>query len=173
MTTEYEATVYDLDGTLVRLAVDWKAAAEPIQAIIREHGDDAEADDALDLLPVADSLGINDEIEPHLARAECEGAGHSERLPLLDELIDSEVPVAVCSLNCEAACRRALATHGVREEVEVIVGRDSVENRKPHPGPLLTAVDRLGVSPEKTLFVGDSESDAVTARRAGTDFRRV
>ncbi len=176
MCERYDAVVYDLDGTLVRLAVDWEAAVEPIAPIIEKRGGDADADDALDLLPVAESLGVADEIEPHLAAAECDGADDSERLPLLDEFVeavDADIPVAICSLNCEAACRRALRAHGVPEEVEVVVGRDSVERRKPHPQPLLTAVERLGARPGETLFVGDSESDAVTARRAGTRFRRV
>ncbi|MFD1512082.1 HAD family hydrolase [Halomarina rubra] len=170
-THEYDAVVYDLDGTLVRLAVDWEAAAEPIKPIVRAHGGDASADDALDLLPVAESLGVAGEVEPHLARAERAGAADAERLPLLTEFVEADVPVGVCSLNCEAACREALGAHGVT--AEVVVGRDTVAERKPHPRPLLTAVERLGASPATTLFVGDSDSDAVTARRAGTAFRRV
>ncbi|MGA9399925.1 HAD family hydrolase [Haladaptatus sp.] len=173
MTDEYDAVVYDLDGTLVRLAVDWAAAAKEIQPIIREHGGEATANDALDLLPVAKSLGIEEKIEPHLAAAERAGARQSERLPLLEEFADVERPVAICSLNCEAACRLALEEHGVPNGTDVIVGRDSVTERKPHPQPLLTAVDRLDAVPERTLFVGDSDSDAVTARKAGTAFRRV
>ncbi len=173
MTDEYDAVVYDLDGTLVRLAVDWAATAEEIKPILREHGAEATANDALDLLPVAESLGIEGEIEPHLAAAERAGARQSEPLPLLNDFADADGPVAICSLNCEAACRLALAEHGVPNEPEVIVGRDSVGERKPHPEPLLTAVERLGAVPEQTLFIGDSDSDAETARRAGTAFRRV
>jgi phosphoglycolate phosphatase-like HAD superfamily hydrolase len=175
VTDEYDAVVYDLDGTLVRLAVDWAAAAEPIKPILRDHGAgaDADADDALDLLPVAESLGVEAEIEPHLAEAEREGARESERLPLLDEFADATLPVGICSLNCEDACLLALDAHDVPNATDVIVGRDSVAERKPHPQPLLTAVRELGATPERTLFVGDSDSDAVTAQRAGTAFRRV
>ncbi|WP_254537405.1 HAD family hydrolase [Halomarina litorea] len=169
----YDAVVYDLDGTLVRLAVDWAETAERIEPVLRSHGAETDVDDALDLLPIAEELGVADEIEPSLAAAECEGARRSERLPLLDEFADSEKPVGVCSLNCEAACRAALDTHGVTREVGAIVGRDSVAERKPHPRPLLTAVEALGSTPERTLFVGDSDSDRVTAERAGTAFRRV
>lgn len=173
MADSYDAVVYDLDGTLVRLAVDWKEAAKQIKPIIRQYGGDANADDALDLLPVAEEIGVADEIEPHLASAERDGARRSERLPVMDELIESTVPVGICSLNCEAACRDALNAHNVSKDIGVIVGRDSVTERKPHPEPLLTAVNELGATPERTLFVGDSDSDEVTARRAGTAFRRV
>lgn len=173
MTDTYDAVVYDLDGTLVNLAVDWAEAAEQIKPILRDHGADPTADDALDLLPVAEELGVEDEIEPHLAAAEREGARESERLALVDEFEDQSVPVGICSLNCEAACRDALDAHDVSRDVAVIVGRDSVSERKPHPDPLLAAVEELDVPPERTLFVGDSDSDEQTAQRAGTDFRSV
>lgn len=67
-----------LDGTLVRLAVDWEETAEQIRPIIRQHGGDADADDALDFLPIADEIGATEEIEPHLASAERDGARQSE-----------------------------------------------------------------------------------------------
>jgi len=173
MEDRYDAVVYDLDGTLVRLAVDWQAAAERITPIVRAHGGDAEADDALDLLPVAESVGAAEAVEPHLAAAECDGARDSERLATMDEFESVTLPVGVCSLNCAAACHEALATHDVTRDVGAVVGRDSVAERKPHPRPLLTAVEQLGVEPDRTLFVGDSDSDQLTARRAGTAFRRV
>jgi phosphoglycolate phosphatase-like HAD superfamily hydrolase len=173
MVDSYDAVVYDLDGTLVRLAVDWEETAEQIRPIIRQHGGDADADDALDFLPIADEIDATEEIEPHLASAERDGACQSERLPVMDELVESMVPVGICSLNCEAACRDALDAHGISKDVGAIVGRDSVTERKPHPEPLLAVINELGAVPERTLFIGDSDSDEVTARRAGTAFRRV
>ncbi|WP_435333855.1 HAD family hydrolase [Haloarchaeobius sp. TZWWS8] len=173
MTASYDAVVYDLDGTLVRLAVNWAATADRIAPILHDHGWEGEADDALDLLPVADQLRARAEVDPHLEHAEVAGARESARLSAMDELEGESRPVAICSLNCEAACREALSTHGVDREVAAIVGRDSVAERKPHPQPLLAAVERLGVAPERTLFVGDSDSDELTAQRAGTGFRRV
>lgn len=173
MTDDYDAVVYDLDGTLVHLAVDWAATADRLRPLFADHGVQTDADDALDMLPLADEYDLHDEIAPTLEAAEVAGARDSAPLPLLDEFESSSQPVAICSLNCEAACRAALATHGVDRAVEVIVGRDSVATRKPDPEPLLTAVRALDVAPERTLFVGDSENDRVTAERAGTQFRMV
>ena len=73
----------------------------------------------------------------------------------------------------EAACRTALDVHDLASHVEAVVGRDTVATRKPDPEPLLAALDPLDVPPERALFVGDSERDAVTAERAGMDFRYV
>jgi Predicted phosphatases len=51
-----------------------------------------------------------------------------------------------------------------------VVGRDTVRTHKPEPESLLAAVDALGVDPDRCVFVGDSESDRVTADRAGVPF---
>jgi HAD superfamily hydrolase (TIGR01549 family) len=39
--------------------------------------------------------------------------------------------------------------------------------RKPHPEPLLTALDQLGLPPRSAVYVGDAPEDMEMARRAG------
>jgi phosphoglycolate phosphatase len=169
--TEYDAVVYDLDGTLVRLTVNWDAVARDVAAVLTERGVEP-GEDLWGMLEVADETGHRGAIERAIAAHEKPGARDSERLPTADEL-PREEPVAVCSLNCEAACRIALDTHGLAGHVRAVVGRDTVETEKPDPEPLLTAVEALGASPERTLFVGDGERDELTAQRAGCGFRYV
>jgi len=169
------ARVYDLDGTLVRLDVDWRDAERSLRAAIRATSVEADADGAgvWELFDVAQEYGVLDAVEGAVAPHEVRGAQTAERLPTADELADLTVPVAVCSLNCEEACRTALERHDLLDEVAAIVGRDSVPYRKPHPEPLLAAIRAIDADPEETLFVGDSESDEHTAERAGTAFRYV
>jgi phosphoglycolate phosphatase len=164
----YDAVVYDLDGTLVHLAVDWDAAATEVAQVFDEHDEDAPAD-----LDRSDEVGLRDPVEAVLSRHEREGGRLSERLALADCVPQHALPVGVCSLNCEAACRVALETHDIDEAVGAVVGRDTVATRKPDPEPLLTTLDRLSAGPEAALFVGDSRRDEETARRAGVDFRYV
>ncbi|WP_435063858.1 HAD family hydrolase [Halobaculum sp. EA56] len=168
----YDAVVFDLDGTLVRLAVDWDAAASDAVALFERHGHDAAGAGLWDLLERADDVGLRSELEAVLAEHETSGAAASERLAHADHLPLS-VPTGVCSLNCEAACRTALERHDLADHVASVVGRDSVPTYKPDPAPLLATLDDLGVVPDRGLFVGDSERDAVTAERAGVDFRWV
>ena len=168
----YEGVVYDLDGTLVRLNVDWDQAEVDVAARFRQQGIDPDGHDLWDLLDRAYSEGFDSLLERTLSEHEREGARSSDLLPAAAALPLS-VPTAVCSLNCEAACRIALETHGLDRDVDAIVGRDTVDTYKPHPEPLLEAVRRLATPPEQTLFVGDSERDALTAERAGIDFRHV
>ena len=169
----FEAVVYDLDGTLVDLAVDWDAAARDAAAALREVGVDAGGIDLWAMLDVADEAGRRDVIERVLSDHEREGARASTRLGLADDAVDRAPPKGVCSLNCEAACHLALDAHDLARHVDAVVGRDSVATRKPDPQPLLETLRRLDADPADAVFVGDSERDAVTAERAGVGFRYV
>jgi phosphoglycolate phosphatase-like HAD superfamily hydrolase len=171
--TDYDAVVYDLDGTLVRLVVDWAACEAELAGLLEEAGVDATDMDAWELLRAAEDAGIGAEAEAIIASYEREGATNSVRLETADEVPNWDVPVGVCSLNCEAACHTALERAALRDMVDVVIGRDSHTERKPHPGPLEAAVGALGADPARCLFVGDSDSDRVTAERAGTSFRSV
>ena len=51
--------------------------------------------------------------------------------------------------------------------VTVTVAGDEVARRKPHPDLLLAACEKLGVSPQQTLLIGDSGNDAQAAHAAG------
>jgi phosphoglycolate phosphatase len=171
--SDLDAVVYDLDGTLVRLAVDWAALEADMEAVLRDAGVEPDGLGAWELLDAAERAGVGSEVEALVAAAERDGARDSTRLALADALAERTTPVGVCSLNCEAACRIALETHGLAGAVEYVVGRDSIPERKPAPEPLLAVVEALGARPERTLFVGDSASDRTTAERAGARFAPV
>jgi len=165
-----DAIVYDLDGTLVRLDVDWEAAAHDAAAVLRARGLDVSDLSLWDMLQRATAEGYRRQVNEAIAEHEREGARRAERLPLAEDLPRS-VPVGVCSLNAEAACRIALELHGLDGQVDAIVGRDTLEVHKPDPAPLLWTLAAMDAAPESALFVGDSERDASAARRAGVDFQ--
>ena len=170
-----DAIVYDLDGTLVELAVDWDAVADDVVGTYAEHALVPPTGDLWTLLDVATDYDVEAAVEETIAGHERVGASESTLLPLGERLAagDDDRPAAVCSLNCEDACHIALETQGLEGTIEAVVGRDTVRTHKPEPESLLAAVDALGVEPERAVFVGDSESDAVTADRAGVPFVRV
>ncbi|MFC7185453.1 HAD family hydrolase [Halorubrum yunnanense] len=173
-----DAIVYDLDGTLVELAVDWGAVAESVLDVYAGHAVKPPTDELWGLLEAADGYGIGDPVEEAIAVHERSGARDSTLLPLGERLVEGgdggagTPPTGVCSLNCEEACRVAVDTHGLGDALDpdAIVGRDTAETHKPDPESLLAAVDALGAAPEDALFVGDSRRDAVTAERADVAF---
>lgn len=162
----YDTVVFDLDGTLVRLTVDWSVVAREVAGALEER--DIDPPDSLwGMLETADENGARGVVERIIAAHEREGARGSERLPAADTI--PEGPVGVCSLNAEEACHIALETHDI-VGITAVVGRDTVATEKPDPDPLLETIDRLDGDPSRTLFVGDTDRDRETADRAGTDY---
>jgi phosphoglycolate phosphatase len=148
--------------------------------VYRDHGVEPPTEELWTLLEAADDHGIGDAVEEAIGLHERAGARDSTLLALGNRLIEAgdgatEPPAGVCSLNCEAACRIAVETHGLGEAIEsdAIVGRDTAETHKPEPESLLAAIDRLGAAPENALFVGDSPRDATAAERAGVAYAWV
>lgn len=56
---------------------------------------------------------------------------------------------------------------GLIQWVDLVVGGDTCERRKPDPQPLLHACTQLGVTSLQALMVGDSTNDVQAARAAG------
>ena len=49
----------------------------------------------------------------------------------------------------------------------IVVGGDTLSERKPSPEPLWYVAEILGVAPENMLMVGDSHNDLLAAKAAG------
>ena len=56
---------------------------------------------------------------------------------------------------------------GVYDDFAIVISGDTLQNKKPHPEPLLHAAEFFKVEPAKALMVGDSISDVKAARAAG------
>ena len=55
----------------------------------------------------------------------------------------------------------------LEEAFDAVVAADDTERHKPHPEPLLLALDRLRADPGEAAYVGDSPFDVQAARAAG------
>jgi pyrophosphatase PpaX len=62
---------------------------------------------------------------------------------------------------------RGLQVAGLEAAFAIIVGADEVTNPKPHPEPVLKALDLLGATAAETVFIGDSRHDIECGRDAG------
>ena len=63
---------------------------------------------------------------------------------------------------------RELMEHfGVMDYFEVLIGFENVVNPKPHPEPILTALDQMGAGKENVWMIGDTRLDLEASSRAG------
>jgi pyrophosphatase PpaX len=56
---------------------------------------------------------------------------------------------------------------GIASYFDVVVGSDMTERHKPHPDPVLKALELLGATPDEAAYVGDSPFDMQAAKAAG------
>jgi pyrophosphatase PpaX len=62
---------------------------------------------------------------------------------------------------------RGLKLAGLDQAFEIVVGAGDVTHPKPHPEPVLKALELLDAAPEGAVFVGDSRHDMECGRAAG------
>jgi phosphoglycolate phosphatase len=85
----------------------------------------------------------------------------------LQTLHAAGIRTGICSNKPDDLCQMLVRDFAVGEYLDEVLGSGGDLPRKPDPAPLLRIIGRLGVSPEDTLYVGDSETDVTTARNAG------
>jgi len=177
--------LFDLDGTLIDSAPDIHAEANRTLAA-----------EGLPPLPFTQVKGFIGKGVPNLIARLLEASGRPHEGPQQDRMIarfteNYETAVdltviysgAIPALEALRAAGHRLGlvtnkpirpTHAVLAHLdmghlfETVWGGDSLPTRKPDPAPLLAGLEALGGGP--AIYVGDSETDAETALRAGLPF---
>jgi len=86
---------------------------------------------------------------------------------MLDEVRSSGRLTALVTSKATRGTNRILEQTGMSGKFDAIITADDVERHKPHPEPLLKALEVLKVRPEQAVYVGDSLFDIDSAQRAG------
>ena len=62
---------------------------------------------------------------------------------------------------------RGLKVADLEDQFDTVVGSDDVTHPKPHPEPVLKALNLLGATAAEAVFIGDSRHDMESGRAAG------
>lgn len=87
---------------------------------------------------------------------------------LLEDLAKNNVPLGVVTNKPAAFTEPLLKSLGIFQMFGSVISGDTCEERKPHPMPVLTALEQLNAAPATSVLVGDSPNDALSARGAKT-----
>jgi putative hydrolase of the HAD superfamily len=193
---DIDAVTVDAYGTLLTLRdpVPALAAALSKHGVDRERADVERAFRAEVVYYAANKLAARDrgalvELRRACAAVFLEAAGASlpvaafepdftaslvfEPLPgaveALERLRGRGLPLALVA-NWDTSLRDHLRDHRLDAYFTAVVISAEVGAAKPDPKPFLLAVEALGVSPDRTVHVGDSEDDEAGARAAGLLF---
>ncbi|MBN1934676.1 MAG: HAD-IA family hydrolase, partial [Anaerolineae bacterium] len=88
-------------------------------------------------------------------------------------LREAGLTLGIVSTKRRYRIEEILARDDMLAPFDLIVGGEDVTRHKPDPQSLLLALDRLGVDPARTLYIGDSVIDAQAAQNAGLVFVAV
>lgn len=173
----YPTVLFDLDGTLIDsgeiILSSFRHATQTVLA--REIPDEVLAAAVGGSNIYEQMRAFDEERAEELVRVYRE---HNE--PLHDDLVAFEGIERVLDrlraegrqLGIVTAKRRktvdlAFAILPLERYFDSVVTSEQTEHHKPHPEPVLTALDRLGSTPEEAAFVGDSPFDMGAGKAAG------
>lgn len=169
-----EAIIFDFDGTLAELNIDFDWLKSQVHEQARRIGYSGDWPGGY-LLEEVEALskelgqGFADDAMAFIQRVEMEAASRGKLFPytrgLLAEVKQNGLGPAIISRNCGPAIRTVFPE--IDHESMVFLPREAVENTKPHPGHLLDACFALKARPEASVVVGDHPMDITTALSAG------
>ncbi len=79
------------------------------------------------------------------------------------------IRIAIVSNKFDKAVKE-LAKYYFSDMIDVAIGESPQIRKKPAPDTVFMALDMLGVTKEETLYIGDSDTDVLTAKNAGVPF---
>jgi pyrophosphatase PpaX len=86
---------------------------------------------------------------------------------VLEQLHRNGIKLGVVTTKMRLTTEKGLKFVGIFDYMDAIVTIDDVVNAKPHPEPVLKAMELLGADPATTLMLGDSTVDIKSAVAAG------
>lgn len=175
--------LFDLDGTLLRGAIDFEQMRLEVLGVVERFGLAPEPFRTLPVLELVErAMADLDAREAgtgsRFARTahemvtaiELAAARDAQVYPGVPELLlwlrEAGFRVGIVTRNCRLAVERALARRPLARDV--LLTRDDVARVKPDPEHLLAALRCLGVPPAAAVMCGDHPMDVVAGRAAGT-----
>ena len=182
MLPPFEAILFDYDGTLAVLNLDFAAMRRHLLAFTVAQGIASQEFSGLDILEMLERATAllhqhHPEQAARYARAaaqllqdmEVEAARSSGLLPGVQELLATlrheHIGVGIVTRNCDAAVR--VTFPHIDAYCQAFVPRDCVTQVKPNPAHLQVALDCLGTTPERAIMVGDGAMDMQAGKALG------
>jgi phosphoglycolate phosphatase len=175
-----KAVIFDFDGTLAVLNIDFSLMRERIFDLMKHYGIRHETIQEKYLLEITDEVYQSlreknpsgaetffQESHRILHEVEMKAAEEGRLIPgtkaTLKRLRRKGIKVGIITRNCEDAVRKVFPS--VNDYCDVFVSRNSVKRVKPHPDHLTYVMKKLKISQEEAVMVGDHMIDIQAGRR--------
>ena len=173
--------IFDYDGTLVHLNIDFGAMRQDVEKLLNEYGIEPEDLKGFYILEMIDeaagrlseksgsegavlSRKCLDLVIAHELEAAKEGRILPGVMEMLELLRKRGVKVGVITRNCDEAVKKVFPR--LENLCDIYIPRDRVGRVKPHPDHLVLALEGLGVKEAaRCLMVGDHVLDVEGGKR--------
>ncbi len=177
-----KAVIFDFDGTLAALNIDFSSMRERVFDLIKRSGIKEESVQERYLLEIIDEVyemlweknpsgaeTFYRESHDILHEVEMKAAGKGRLIPgaarTLKGLREKGLKVGIITRNCAEAIRKVFPD--IDDFCDVFISRNSVKKVKPHPDHLTYVMKSLEVSGEEAIMVGDHMIDIQAGKRVG------
>jgi 2-phosphoglycolate phosphatase len=175
------AALFDLDGTLLDSAPDMLATANRMRAsrgigpmtldVLRPHVSKGSRAMLAAAFPEMEQAPREAMVAEFLAIYQEELGRHSVLFDgvadMLDALDAAGSTWGIVTNKPEYLARDILPQLGWETRCAVLIGGDTLAEKKPHPLPLQVAAERIGITIADCVYVGDDERDIQASRAAG------
>ncbi|NWG04704.1 MAG: HAD family hydrolase [Syntrophaceae bacterium] len=176
------AVIFDFDGTLAVLNIDFSLMRERIFDLMRHYDVQEKLIQEKYLLEIIDEVDQilwkenPSEAEDFYQKAhdilhdiEMKAAETGRLIPgteaILKKLKDNGIKIGIITRNCEDAVRKVFPN--INDFCDVFVSRNSVKRVKPHPDHLTYVMELLKISGKESAMVGDHIIDVQAGKGAG------
>ncbi|WP_457640561.1 HAD family hydrolase [Persephonella sp.] len=178
---EKELFLFDLDGTVINSSKDISVAVNyaleklgkdplPQKEIIKHVGYGGKK--LMEgVLGTTDEDIINKAVELFREYYFKYPAEYTTLYPYVEELFielkNRDKKIGIVTNKYEDISRRIIEKLNIDRYLDILIGGDTVEKKKPDPEPIMYAVEKLSKSPYQTVMIGDSEADIQAGKFAG------
>lgn len=176
------AIIFDFDGTLAILNIDFSLMREQVFDLIGRYGIEEKTVQEKYLLEIIDEVyqilwkkspsaseAFYRESHHILHEVEMRAAEQGRLIPgteaTLKGLREKGIKVGIITRNCEDAVRKVFPD--IDDFCDIFVSRNSVKKVKPHPDHLTCVTKSLKISGEESMMVGDHVIDIQAGKRVG------
>lgn len=178
---QYDALIFDMDGTLVdsmpRHLDAWEATSAEFglpfdRAQLNEYGG---IPTRKIVAILAEQHGLSIDVEAFTRRKVALYMEHIQQVsvfPAMWELVrrcHGKVPMGIGTGSPRNQAESILKSTGLDAYIQVVVSADDVVNHKPHPDTFLQVAEQLGANPSNCLVFEDTQIGLQAGRAAGME----
>jgi phosphoglycolate phosphatase len=177
-----KAVVFDFDGTLAVLNIDFSSMRERVFNLMKRYGVREELIEEKYLLEIIDEVyqilwgkspsdaeEFYQEAHRILYEIELRAAEDGRLIPEVERTLKilrgRGIKIGIVTRNCEDAVRKVFPD--IDDYCDVFVSRNSIKKVKPHPDHLISVLRALGVLGEEAVMIGDHPIDIQAGKKVG------